>query len=313
MIYGVADTGFTISDMDRALRFYTSVLPFVLETDEDVWGEAVEAATGVFGARLRRVTLRLGDERIVLTQYIAPPGGRPIPADSRSNDHWFQHIAIVVTDMDTAYSHLHAAGVQHVSTAPQTLPETIPAAAGVRAFYFRDPDGHNLELIWFPAGKGDPRWQRATALFAGIDHTAIAVGSTDASLRFYRNALGLAVAGESENFGQEQAHLNMVAGAHLHITGLRAASEHNNANSNSMGIEFLEYLAPMGGRAMPADTAANDLWHWETTLITNNLAAVAAAAVAAGGRAAPQAYSAPASNFRLIQDPDGHVLRLVEH
>jgi hypothetical protein len=37
-----------------------------------------------------------------LHEYLAPKG-RPIPADSRSNDVWFQHIAIIVSDMDKAY------------------------------------------------------------------------------------------------------------------------------------------------------------------------------------------------------------------
>jgi hypothetical protein len=34
----------------------------------------------------------------------------------------FQHIAIVVSDMDKAYELLRRAKVKHVSTAPQTLP-----------------------------------------------------------------------------------------------------------------------------------------------------------------------------------------------
>ena len=28
-------------------------------------------------------------------------------------------------------------------------------AGGIQAMYFRDPDGHNLELIHFPVGKGE--------------------------------------------------------------------------------------------------------------------------------------------------------------
>lgn len=30
------------------------------------------------------------------------------------------------------------------------------------------------------------------------------------------------------------------------------------------GVELLEYLAPGDCRPMPADTRANDLWHWQT-------------------------------------------------
>ena len=80
-------------------------------------------------------------------------------------------------------------------------------------------------------------------LFLGIDHTAIVVWDTDASLKFYRDLLGMHVAGESENYGTEQEHLNNVFGAHLRITALRGAS--------GPGIELLEYLAPRDGRPFP--------------------------------------------------------------
>ncbi len=81
---------------------------------------------------------------------------------SRSNDLWFQHIAIVVSDMDRAYQKLCQFDVTSISTAPQKLPDYIEAAAGIEAFYFRDPDGNALELISFPPDKGDPRWQIPT-------------------------------------------------------------------------------------------------------------------------------------------------------
>src|SRR5437870_3767930 len=219
----VESIGMTVSDMDRSVEFY-SALTFQKVKDVEVSGEQYEHLEGVFGARIRIVRMQLGNEYLDLTQYLAPPG-RPIPVDSRSNDLWFQHIAIVVRDMDQAFDKLRALKVQFVSTGPQTLPPSIKAAAGIKAFYFRDPDQHNLEIIYFPPGKGDPRWQRKTDnLFLGIDHTAIGISSTDASLNFYRELLGLRKAGESENFGTEQEHLNQVFGAHLQITGMRAAS-----------------------------------------------------------------------------------------
>src|SRR5579859_1909953 len=143
MIRQVYRVGFTVSDLDPVLAFYTQVLPFEIIDDcvaprfiEGV-GEPYEKLTGVYGARVRVVTLGLGQEQLQLTQFIAPPGGRPIPPASRSNDLWFQHIAIVVSDMDTAYATLREHNIQHVSAAPQTLPDYIAAAAGIRAFYYR--------------------------------------------------------------------------------------------------------------------------------------------------------------------------------
>ncbi len=305
----VESIGMTVSDMDRSVEFY-SALTFQKVSDVEVFGEEFEHLEGVFGARMRIVRMQLGNEYLDLTQYLAPPG-RPIPVDSRSNDLWFQHIAIVVRDMDQAFDKLRALKVQFVSTGPQTLPPSIKAAAGIKAFYFRDPDQHNLEIIYFPPGKGDPRWQEKTDnLFLGIDHTAIGISSTDASLHFYRDLLGLRRAGESENFGAEQEHLNQVFGAHLRITGMRADS--------GPGVEFLEYLAPRDGRTRPADVHANDIVHWQTMIATDDVEALAkklrhahVGFVSTGIIVIPNDKSG-FSKGTLVSDPDGHDLLLIQ-
>jgi len=300
----------TVSDMDRSVEFFSKVLSFEKVSDVEVAGSEYERLQGVFGARLRVVRMKLGDESIELTEYLAPQG-RPIPADSRSHDRWFQHVAIVVSDMEKAYQHLRKHQVRHASSGPQQIPDWNKAAAGIRAFYFKDPDGHNLEIIYFPPGKGDPRWQKKSdKLFLGIDHTAIVVVDTERSLKFYRDALGLKLAGESENYGIEQERLNNVFGARLRISGLRASS--------GPGIEFLDYLAPRDGRPAPVDTRANDLWHWQTSLSTASVATAAHKIHAARGRfVSPDVVEISkkklgfAKGF-LARDPDGHGLQIIE-
>ena len=314
LVRSVDSVGYTVSDLDRAVHFFTEVLEFTrLPGEQELAGEAWERLAGVFGLRARVARLRLGDEELELTEYLAPLG-RPIPKDMRGNDRAFQHVAIVVSDMARAYRRLREHRVAHASTGPQRLPDWNPNAGGIEAFYFRDPDGHFLELIAFPAGKGDPKWKRTASqpgrLFLGLDHTAIVVSDTETSLRLYRDALGLRVAGESENWGSEQEHLNNVFGARLRITGLRAEA--------GPGIELLEYLAPRDGRSTPADLRANDLVHWQTTLTTPDageaarlLRPPAAAFVSPGDVTLP----AGAAGFRrglLVRDPDGHALRLAE-
>ncbi|MBW4469956.1 MAG: VOC family protein [Stenomitos rutilans HA7619-LM2] len=309
-VVAIDSVGMTVAEMDRSLAFYTTVLPFKKVSDVEVLGTEYEQLQGLFGVRLRVVKLQLGTEFIELTEYLTPKG-RPIPIASRSNDRWFQHIAIVVSNMDQAYQQLRQAKVQYASTAPQRLPDSNKAAAGIRAFYFKDPDGHNLEIIYFPKGKGDPKWQTPTKqIFLGIDHTAIVVSNTAASLKFYRDVLGLKLAGESMNSGTEQEHLNNVQGARLHISGLRSPA--------GPGIEFLEYLEPKDGRSLPADARPNDLLHWQTTLIVNNLAAMAEQLrLHQSTFISPNVVTIPKQSLGfkkgvLVRDPDGHPLRLVE-
>lgn len=308
-IAAVASVGFTVDDMNRALRFYTGTLPFQKVSDVELSGRPYELLTGVFGARSRVVRLRLGTEEIELTEFVAPKG-RPFPADVRPNDRVFQHIAIVVADLGTAYEVLRKAGVEHASTGPQVLPEWNPNAGGIGAFYFRDPDRHFLEVISFPPGKGAARWQDAKGrLFLGIDHTAIVTGDTEAALRFYRDTLGFSVAGESENYDIEQERLNNVFGARLRITALRVAE--------GPGIELLEYLAPRSGRPAPSDLQANDVAHWQTTLVTSRrldpvlpLARAQRVTLVSPGPVA-MTRDLPFHAGALVRDPDGHGLRLV--
>jgi catechol 2,3-dioxygenase-like lactoylglutathione lyase family enzyme len=304
----VDSVGMTVSDMDRAVEFYTSVLTFEKVSDVDVAGRDYELLTGVFGARSRVVRLRLGNESIELTEFLAPRG-RPIPVDVRANDLVFQHIAIIVSDMDAAYERLRRFKVAHASTGPQRLPDWNPNAGGIKAFYFRDPDGHFLEVLQFPPGKGPDKWHTTDRLFLGIDHTAIVVSDTDRALTLYRDLLGLQVAGTSENFETEQEHLNNVFGARLRITTLRAP--------DGPGVELLEYLAPRDGRQAPLDLKANDVAHWQTTIVSRSLASVVdkAASRPPFTLVSPQVIVVPSNTFglaaaALVRDPDGHGLRL---
>ncbi len=127
------------------------------------------------------------------------------------------------------------------------------------------------------------------------------VSDTGKSLVFYRDLLGLRVAGESENYGVEQEHLNQVFGARLHITGLRA--EHG------PGIEFLEYITPPGGRPLPADAKSNDVVFWNTHLIEDDAAKLSAKLKESGA-----VFLSKSGNVRsrIVHDPDGHAMQLDE-
>jgi catechol 2,3-dioxygenase-like lactoylglutathione lyase family enzyme len=310
LVKGIDSIGLTVSDLDRSVAFYSTVLNFQKVSETEVDGDNYEHLTGVFGLRMRVARMRLGEEYIELTEFLAPRG-RPTPVDARSNDGWFQHIAIIVSDMDRAYQWLREHKVQHASPGPQLLPAWNKNAGGIRAFYFRDPDGHPLEVLSFPPDKGNPKWHIANdKLFLGIDHTAVVISETEASLKFYRDRLGMEVAGESENYGPEQERLNNVFGAHLRITALRAAS--------GPGIEFLEYMAPRDGRPFPPEEKANDLIHWQTRFL--GISADEAAQTLRNSRSAFVSTGAVElpdgkAGFRkavTVRDPDGHAIQIVE-
>jgi catechol 2,3-dioxygenase-like lactoylglutathione lyase family enzyme len=134
LVAGVEAVGMTVADLERSVAFYTNVLAFEKVSDVEVTGSPYEYLQEVFGLRMRVVRLRLGEEFIDLTEYLAPKG-RPMPADSRGHDRWFQHIATIVADMERAYGWLRRHKVEHASSGPQRLPDWNPKAGGIQAFY----------------------------------------------------------------------------------------------------------------------------------------------------------------------------------
>jgi len=308
-VTAVVAVGMTVGDMDRAVAFYSNFLSFNKISEEFEDSIDYQKLENVPGAKARLVRMRLGSTFVDLAQYLTPKG-KPVPPDSMSNDLWFQHLAIVVSDMGKAYERLKQNGVTGISDRPQRLPRWNKQAADIEAFYFKDPDGHPLELLHFPAGKGDSLWhQKTEALFLGIDHTAIAASNTDDSVSFYRS-LGFQERGHSLNYGIEQEHLSGVAGARVRITSLKASS--------GPGIELLEYENPKTGRPMPADERANDLAHHQTTLMTTELRRTVETLCAARARFVSAAsgcdrpFTRESKHSVLFRDPDGHVMELEE-
>ena len=118
------------------------------------------------------------------------------------------------------------------------------------------------------------------------------------------------VAGESENYGPEQEHLNNVFGARLRITALRAFA--------GPGVELLEYFAPRDGRPMPPDSRAADVWAWETTISEPDAASTQKALLSARadfvspGMVILPDLSLGFAQGLIVRDPDGHLVRITQ-
>ena len=206
-------------DAARLATFYEQALGCRRLAPAHRAGAAFTAATGVAGGALS-ITLELGSQRIELLQFAR--GGRPYPAGTLASDLLFQHCAVVVRDMHEALRRLSAvAGWTAISGhGPQRLPAS---SGGVTAFKFRDPEGHPLELLAFPAAGLPAHWRQAPGSdpCIGIDHSAISVSDGAASVAFYQG-LGLRVTGASTNTGAEQARLDGLAEPHVEVTALAA-------------------------------------------------------------------------------------------
>jgi catechol 2,3-dioxygenase-like lactoylglutathione lyase family enzyme len=309
----VARTGaiaFTVNDVERSVAFYTQAFGFEVVTDLTLVDDG--GIEGAVGDRVRVVRLTLGKEAIELMQYLDVES-QPLPPDSQSNDLWFQHFAIVVSDLDAAYAHLQSLPIEPISTAPQTFPPDNVASAHIRAFKFRDRDRHNLEIIWFPPDKSQEKWlqqaDQTDRLFLGIDHSAIAIAHTAASLPFYRDQLGLPVENRSFNWRELQARLDGLPAATVQVTALRP-------EQGDIGIELLDYIEPGTGRPKPTDWQRCDIPYMHIELLVENVEAVVQHLQPLNLSMRPLKWVHPddASVYRegmVIDDPSGHALLLL--
>nr|WP_292863924.1 VOC family protein [Nostoc sp. LPT] len=205
--------------------------------------------------------------------------------------------------MDRAYAHLRSFPIEPISVAPQTIPPENEASSGVRAFKFKDPDGHDLELIWFLPDKGKDKWrQNSHSLFLGIDHSAIAVSHTEQSLHFYCDLLGMQIDSRSLKWRATQTRLDNLLGAKVRITALQPVED-------GVGIELLDYILPGKGRPIPSDWKSCDIASVQIELVANDIELLVdklrlnQIPIVDSSFSNKQGY--------LIKDPDGHTILLI--
>ncbi len=284
-----------VRKINLAEAFYRDALGFV---PMDANGDAHEAARdvasqlgeawGIDRTPDRWAILAAGDQRLMLVECPELP---PADPDSGSTDVRFQHIAVVVGDMDAAwrrllhcYPDLRCVG----HGGPQQLPQS---SGGVAAVKFRDMDGHPVELLAFPADQPPVYWKSkisqspAGEPTLGIDHSAISVSSTEASIQFYKGQFGLQIANRQTNRGPAQAQLDGIADPVVDVVALHAQTRH------TPHLELLGYTQPQ---------AETNMAHASARLPRTTLVWTADSFEAADSK---ETSSAP---VRWETDPDGH-------
>ena len=148
MIRAIDHVNIVVSDLARAVRFYTEVLGFTKTHDVHMEGGWIDAIVGLRGVKglVAFVEPPGGGPRIELLQYVAPPGVA-LPENSRPNTQGLRHFALRVDDIAAMTARLRAAGVTLFSD-PVLVPAGVVkfAAGDKKLLYFLDPDGVILEL-----------------------------------------------------------------------------------------------------------------------------------------------------------------------
>jgi catechol 2,3-dioxygenase-like lactoylglutathione lyase family enzyme len=236
---GVIGFRLVAADPMRLITFYRA-LGFAVSDAAAIHPREMELL-GLSGSG-SRIAMSLGRSRADLDCF--DQGGRPYPADATACDLIFQHLALVTDDAETAWRRARDAGATPISRGgPTALPQS---AGGVTAVKFRDPEGHPLEFLQFPAGTRS-EWEGTGIM--GIDHSAISVGDVAASRRFYAQH-GLRAGDTSFNHGPTQMALDGLDGVEVEVVPMSPAE-------SSPHVEMLGYRNPVGRALSPI--AANDI------------------------------------------------------
>ena len=294
----------TVADLAGTAAFYRDALGLKIGSEQQLGDPAWNRLLGLDeGTTARAVDVAIGRKILKLVAF--DPPGAPYPPERASNDQWFEHVALVTGDITAVWETLMRASPEVITKgAPVLLP---PNTGSVTAFKFRDPEGHPLELIFFPEGVGDPLWHQGTSAgIRGYDHTAIAVMDLDQSLAFYTGLLGFHIGGRSLNTGPEQDRLDGLTGCEVDVVPLQPAAV------ATPHVELLHYRTPPG-RAATRAVKANDVAAARQVHAVDDLFALVR-----GLEAADAPFVSPGivtlehgGKAAAVRDPDGHMIVLM--
>ena len=133
----------SVRDIDRAVQFYTDVMGFEVDFDNDHrCGEPLGNVVGLKDVDVRIVMLKGYGLRVELFKYYNPAGRDLGP--KRQCDFGLTHFAFSVKGIHSVYERLLNKGVEF-NCPPQNL------RPGVWATYFHDPEGNTMELVEYGA------------------------------------------------------------------------------------------------------------------------------------------------------------------
>lgn len=132
----VHHVGTTVSDLDRAVDFYTEVFDLEVLRRFTASGEGFSTGVGVPGATGQFAHLDGDGVRVELVEY--DPAGDDAVAGS-VNDRGAKHLGFGVDDVEAFYESLPGD--------VETLSEPQTSNTGTTILFLRDPEGNLVEVL----------------------------------------------------------------------------------------------------------------------------------------------------------------------
>ncbi|WP_313534894.1 VOC family protein [Sphingomonas sp.] len=146
-VIAVDHTGFAVSCLDEAIRFWTGALGFTLDRQSEMGGDFLHQVTGVDDPSVKTAIVRAPDGYVVeLLQYSNGRQNGAVPDSAGAIGA--AHLALTVPDIHAAIGRVEAAGWK-AKGSPR------PIAGGPRkgtlVVYVSGPDHITIELMQPPA------------------------------------------------------------------------------------------------------------------------------------------------------------------
>jgi len=164
-ITGLAHVAFYVEDLAKARAFYRDLLGF-----SEPW--SLNNPDGTVWLTFIKINDR---QYLELFPQAAPPADR------------LSHFAVETSDIEGMRAYLSSRGVQ-VPPAPGK------GRTGTLNFTVKDPDGHSLEFVQYPAAcwamRDRGKFLSRERVSRRMTHAGILVGALEPALKFYRDVLG---------------------------------------------------------------------------------------------------------------------------
>ena len=148
---GLDHVGFSVSDLDRSIAFYTLLLEREPVMRRRYPEQYVARVVGYDEIDLDAAFFQIGDSGVILEllEYRRPPSAR---VDMETYNVGNAHLCLIVGDLQAEYDRLLPLGIAFRSETPVDIP--IGPYKGGKACYLRDPDGISIELLEPPPSGG---------------------------------------------------------------------------------------------------------------------------------------------------------------
>ena len=146
-VIAVDHTGFAVSSLDKAVRFWIEALGFTLERQSEMGGDFLHRVTGVDDPNVKTAIVRAPDGFVVeLLQY--SKGGQNGAVPNSAGAIGAAHLALTVRDIHAAIARIEAAGWKSNGS-----PQSIPGGPrkGTLVAYVSGPDHITIEFMQPPA------------------------------------------------------------------------------------------------------------------------------------------------------------------